>query len=327
MLQDTMPADKSKLSILHTKKMGIVFLIIIFIIALLISAWLYSQFSLYFQQPTTPDISYDSITTKEVIVDDLKIYYKTAGNIHNPPLVLIHGTGGSYELGEHLNNKLINELSKQFYIVAPELPGYKRSEPPKQEVSSEYFVKFVHTFIKQLDVSNYILVGQSSGGKIVTIYATQYSDEIKLLVIADSAPAIKDRPVKYKFARSFGSVIQYIYQSTLVPDKFKHFTTRYFLSRPDGQIDSSNYQQYAVMAGLYKNNDTDYTDEIKNNITAPTIIIWGENDKELPLTGAYKLEKLIKGSEVFVFDAGHTAMHTFPDKTREIISAQLKAQN
>lgn len=240
------------------KSLVYLLIFILSVASLSVFAFYYFDYGLYFKNPSHTEFGNHRVTTKETTVDGLKIYYKVAGDPNSPPLVLIHGTGGSFELVDTSINQLVAEFSKNFYVIAAELPGQLRSEVPAHEVSPEYYVEFIHAFIEQQHLDKYVLIGQSYGGRLVTIYATKYNNELTLLVIADSASVIKDRPRKYMFSGFFGNVIEYVYQSQFIPGSVKSFVTKHLLSKPEQYI-GSDYTKYSVMGGLFKNIYTDYT--------------------------------------------------------------------
>lgn len=295
--------------------LGLVILIVILI-------FLKMGLRLYFSKPAKI-IDYPGIISQIIKIDELEIYYKTAGSPQNPPLVYIHGLGGVHELQEELNNKLIDALSESFYVYAPELSGQRRSEVPSTEMSPEYYVDFVHAFITQLNIQKPILAGQSYGGKISAMYSTKHENTISLVVIGNSGSFIKERTFLENYAYALGFVMENAFKYSFVPNKFKYSFARYILSIPEDQIDREDYQKYAVMGSLYKTSKVDYSSQL-TNLKIPFLIIWGKNDKQFNVRQAYRVQKYVPHARVELFDAEHPAMATYPDKTRELILEEWK---
>jgi pimeloyl-ACP methyl ester carboxylesterase len=68
-------------------------------------------------------------------VDGLKVFYREAGHADAPALLLLHG----FPRASHMFRDLIPLLADRFHIIAPDLPGFGRSEMPARS-------KFSYTF-------------------------------------------------------------------------------------------------------------------------------------------------------------------------------------
>ena len=78
----------------------------------------------------TPSISY-----KTTLVDGFKIFYREAGDPKNPAVLLLHG----FPTSSHMFRNLIPELSGEYHVVAPDLPGFGFSDAPDHK-------SFAYTF-------------------------------------------------------------------------------------------------------------------------------------------------------------------------------------
>src|SRR3984893_17439263 len=74
-------------------------------------------------------------------IDGLKIFYREAGNEKNPPLLLLHG----FPASSFMFRELIDRLSGEFHLVAPDYPGFGYSDAPSRE-------SFAYTFDHLADV-------------------------------------------------------------------------------------------------------------------------------------------------------------------------------
>src|SRR5580658_3994260 len=68
-------------------------------------------------------------------VDGFKIFYREAGPADAPKLLLLHG----FPSASHMFRDLIPLLADRFHIIAPDLPGFGRSDMPPPD-------KFAYTF-------------------------------------------------------------------------------------------------------------------------------------------------------------------------------------
>src|SRR3954452_20605993 len=67
-----------------------------------------------------------AITYRTVDVDGLKLFYREAGPKDAPTLLLLHG----FPTSGHMFRDLIPQLAERFHIVAPDLPGFGKSDMP-----------------------------------------------------------------------------------------------------------------------------------------------------------------------------------------------------
>ena len=67
-------------------------------------------------------------------IDGLKIFYREAGDRKNPTLLLLHG----FPASSFMFRELIDRLSDQFHVVAPDYPGFGYSDaPPREAVAGQ----------------------------------------------------------------------------------------------------------------------------------------------------------------------------------------------
>jgi len=130
-------------------------------------------------------LGFDMFTEHKTIVDGLEVYYRTVGNATKQHLVFLHGWGARSK-GPLGSNKVILELSKYFYIVAPEHPGLVRSTPPQEIWGFDEFAHSLHKLLRPLNLQHPIVMGQSFGGGVASAYAKLYPEEIRTLILVDS---------------------------------------------------------------------------------------------------------------------------------------------
>ena len=75
-------------------------------------------------------------------VDGFKIFYREAGSPKAPKLLLLHG----FPTASHMFRDLIPRLADRFHIIAPDLPGFGRSDMPKRGCTFEMIAKTIDRF-------------------------------------------------------------------------------------------------------------------------------------------------------------------------------------
>src|SRR5260370_27503212 len=82
-----------------------------------------------------------TIHYRKADVDGFKVFYREAGRVDAPTLVLLHG----FPSAGHMFREMIADLSDRFHVVAPDLPGFGQSDMPSRD-------KFSYTFAKLAEV-------------------------------------------------------------------------------------------------------------------------------------------------------------------------------
>ncbi|MFI9383351.1 alpha/beta fold hydrolase [Kutzneria sp. NPDC052558] len=110
-------------------------------------------------------------------------YVDFGGPADGPPMVLVHGLGGS-----HLDwSVLAPRLTGRFRVTALDLIGYGLTRPDERVSTIEANTELVHAFIEQVTGGPAVLVGNSMGGLISARLAAAYPSAVAKLVLIDPA--------------------------------------------------------------------------------------------------------------------------------------------
>jgi len=151
----------------------------------------------YGWKPTTIDLLRDTetIILKTAIKTPFEQKLVDIGGGHHintikigsgPPLVMIHGFGGG--IGIWIGN--LDVLAKHFTIYAIDIIGFGRSSRPlftgtTPEHSEQWFLEALESWIKALELSNFILLGHSFGGYLSAIFTIRNPKKVSRLILAD----------------------------------------------------------------------------------------------------------------------------------------------
>jgi pimeloyl-ACP methyl ester carboxylesterase len=108
------------------------------------------------------------------------IAYTTAGS--GPPLLLIHGLGGTRRTWRHV----IDSLAATHTVIAPDLPGHGDSDPPAGDYSLGAHAASMRDLLVALGHRHSTVVGHSLGGGIGLQFAYQFPDRISRLALISS---------------------------------------------------------------------------------------------------------------------------------------------
>ncbi|MEF9985154.1 MAG: alpha/beta hydrolase [Malacoplasma sp.] len=105
--------------------------------------------------------------------------------VDNPKgnIIYIHGFTGNYT-----NKKFMMEYYKEYNFFSINLPGHGNSKfDSKKEIDFHYFVEVIKSFINELNLTSFILIGHSMGGAISAVISQYFQKQIQLMIL--EAPA------------------------------------------------------------------------------------------------------------------------------------------
>jgi pimeloyl-ACP methyl ester carboxylesterase len=104
----------------------------------------------------------EQVKYKTLEVNGLKIAYREAGNNKNQALVLLHG----YPSSSHQYRKVLDQLSDEFYLIAPDYPGFGNSDFPSPEdyqYTFDNIAKTINAFLELKNINSYAIMMQDYG--------------------------------------------------------------------------------------------------------------------------------------------------------------------
>jgi pimeloyl-ACP methyl ester carboxylesterase len=258
-----------------------------------------------------------------VQVGDHRIVYSQGGKGAPAPVVLLHGFGATADSW----NRFAPRLMKRYRVIAPDLPGWGQST--RIDAGSYAYpeqVERLHQFLRKLDLRRVHLIGHSMGGFIAAAYAARYPEEVMTLGLL--APHGVAGPEPSELALSVAAGDNWLVASSL--PEFERLLDKVFARRP--YIPKSVFRVAAARAinGSAKsarifaetqNNDPSLAERL-GLIQAPSLIIWGDQDRVLHVSGGELFRKGIRNSELLVLPGiGHMPLM---EKARECSAAWLK---
>ena len=254
-----------------------------------------------------------------------KIHYRDEGE--GPTIVLIHGTGASLHTWEDWTKNLI----KDYRVIRLDLPAYGLTgQDPQKRYSSKDYVDLLDAFLTELKVDKFHLAGNSLGGLVSWLYASYYPEKIEKLVLLDpSGFPFKSTPMVIKMAKIpvLNNFIRYVTPRSFIEKNIKEVYYDHSL------IKDSTIDRYYDLT-LFEGNRTafidrayiereDYRDRL-SLISAPTLILWGENDNWIPVSDAARFKAAIENAQVVIMPkTGHVPMEERPQESLAVVTAFL----
>ncbi len=204
-------------------------------------------------------------------------------------LVLLHGWGQNIEMMKPLGDR----LSDKYRVTIIDLPGFGNSDEPKSDWTIEEYCEFVEEVLKKIKVSNPTMIGHSFGGRISIVYAAR--NKIDKLVLFGS-PCVRR-------AQKLSLKVRILKKMKQIPglNKMEGFAKRHIGSR---DYKNASDMMRRILVKTVNQDLSDYAKKIKH----PTLLIWGDNDTEVPVEQAKELEKLLADVGLIVLpNSGHYA--------------------
>ena len=275
----------------------------------------------------------DSLQT--VQVDGLTIHYQDNGPRDAPVLVLLHGFGSSLQTWDVWAAKL--ELN--YRVIRLDLPGFGLTGPsPLHDYSEANDLATLTHFVDKLGVSSFSVLGHSMGGKMAWGLAAAKPDRVKALVLMapDGFAQAKDIGTKPYAMPSIMGVIKFSLPKILVRKSIA--PAFYDASALSDRLVDRYYDMLRApgvrAAILERGNQTIYTDPVPRlkQITAPTLLVWGEQDQMIPSSNAQSYAEVLANSKtVLLPKLGHLAQEEQPEialgHVVEFLNSTLKRPN
>jgi pimeloyl-ACP methyl ester carboxylesterase len=241
-----------------------------------------------------------------------ELHYTDEGSGY--PVLLIHGFGGS------LRNfsKMADNLKGQFRVIRIDLPGFGLSDVPEMGDKPEYvqmYRDYLTFILDTLHLDSVYVMGNSMGGGIAWIAAADHPDKVKKLVLLNSAgydvanisgklTIFKYKSVGHIFDRGWPMFMSESSLENCYADKVKVDPAVWRLNNQFTNRDG-NIQNMLAMARAHQFPDSNMITKVQ----CPTLIVWGKEDKVIPVAHAERFHRDIKNSRVIIYDpCGHTPM-------------------
>jgi len=289
-----------------------------------------------------PDIARETLEAKytneasqfAMLADGTRMHYRDEGPRDAPVIVLVHGSNASL----HTWEPWVSILKDRFRVVSLDLPAHGLTgATPKGDYSTAAMAQSVRDLADQLGIGQFAIAGNSMGGAVSAKFAETHPGRLTHLILIDSGglpfEAGEGTPIGFRIARMpvVNNLLLWITpRSFFVEGLGKAIEKKEILT--DAMID--RYWELARMEGSRGANrarfalawDSEIADHL-GEIDVPTLILWGKEDRLVPVSVAYEFEKRIPGSELIVYDGvGHIPMEEVPERSAATVARVVLAE-
>jgi pimeloyl-ACP methyl ester carboxylesterase len=225
------------------------------------------------------------------------------------PLLYLHGAGGLIGI-----DPFLDELGKDFRVIAPHLPGY--GDSTSGELIEDVFdaCLFYHQLMDDLGIGSAHVVGHSMGGMLAAELAALDVHRVKKLVLVSAAGFwLEQHPIPDVFAMQLPELAEHLFHDpegplarmfTTMPNDPQQLAEMY-VERTKRLTQASRFLWPIPDRGLKKR---------AWRIAAPTLVLWGGSDRLVPPVYATEFTSRIRNSRSVTIDqAGHMVMYEQPE--------------
>jgi pimeloyl-ACP methyl ester carboxylesterase len=252
----------------------------------------------------------------------LRLFAFVSGEPKPVTMVLLHGLGDEADTWRHL----IGPLSTYAQVVAPDLPGFGRSDKPRRKYTAHFLCDAISELVEQLGISNAIVVGSSMGAVLAQNLALGGPAWLKGLVLIDGTllnqaqridPTLllfmlpgwgewlytrlrKDPQAAYESLRTYYANL----------DSLPREEQRFLFQRVNQRV-WDDAQRHAYLSTL-RNLGPHVAGQQKglierlSRLALPTLILWGAQDRVLPLASGQAAAAAQPSARLVILpEAGH----------------------
>jgi pimeloyl-ACP methyl ester carboxylesterase len=270
------------------------------------------------------------ISFRKVDVDGFNIFYREAGPKDAPVLLLLHG----FPSASHMFRDLIAQLSDQFRLIAPDLPGFGQSDMPERTKFGYTFDNIagvINRFTEVIGLGRFAIYVFDYGAPTGFRLAMRHPERITAIISQNGNaymeglsdgwdpiraywqdPSETNRMALRAFLAPETTLWQYTHgvadTSSVSPDGYT--LDNFYLARPGAdEVQLDLFGDYKSNVALYPEFQAYFRKH-----KPPFLAVWGKNDPFFLPAGAEAFRHDIPDAEVRFFDTGHFALETHCDE-------------
>ncbi|MDR7307558.1 alpha/beta hydrolase [Rhodoferax saidenbachensis] len=266
-----------------------------------------------------------------VSVAGMQVHLRDEGPRNDPnPIVLLHGTAASL----HTWDGWAQNLTATRRVIRFDLPAFGLTGPhPQNDYSMAAYVQFVQQVLDSLGLQHVVLGGNSLGGQIAWEFALAQPLRVTQLILVDAGGypmQSQSVPLGFRLARApvLGSLMEYTLPRGVIQSSVRNvygdpakvtaeLVDRYYELTLRAGNRAALVQRFGQMRW-------DHVEQIKT-LKLPTLILWGAQDRLIPLDNGRHFAADIAGAHLVVFEQlGHVPQEEDAQSTVHAVKEFLK---
>lgn len=252
----------------------------------------------------------------------LTVHLRDEGSPLAPAVVLLHGSNASL----HTWEPWVEQLKATHRVISYDQPGHGLTGPhPRDCYTAACFTQVVEAVAKDRKLDRFVLAGNSMGGWVAWNYALAHPERLAGLVLVDASgaplpPEIEPKPpIGFRIARTpvLNTLMRQITPRSMVEKSLRQSVSVQASVTPqvvDRYWELLRYPGNRRATGIRFSTPRETADLDKlARIATPTLLIWGGEDKLVPVEAAAVFDNAIPNSRAVIYaDVGHIPMEEAP---------------
>lgn len=282
------------------------------------------------RSPTIPEASRfpagTGFTARHITVDGTLLRYIDEGR--GPPIVFLHGLGASMYAWR---KNLAPVAAAGYRVIAFDNRGFGFSDKPATGYGNASYARLTVALLDALHLPDAVLIGHSMGGAIAAEVAIAHPERVRGLVLIGSAGLGAREPPLFRVGRwPLVGPLLFAFRGRGLTERLLKATYADPRKVSDADVD----QYYAPVA------EPEYGRSLRavlrefrfdglagrlDHIAAPTLVLWGEADRLIPITlGRALAAGIPRAAFLSVPSAGHAVQEEAPDEVNRLLIRFLK---
>ncbi|KRE06064.1 alpha/beta fold hydrolase [Priestia aryabhattai] len=279
------------------------------------------------------------VTYHTLEVKGLEIFYRKAGNPDKPTILLLHG----FPSASHMFRDLIPVLEKDYYVIAPDYPGFGNTTSPDRkefDYTFDHITEVIEAFVNKLELDKYALYVFDYGAPIGFRLAMRNPERVTAIISQNGNIYREGLGAKWAAREEYWEnptlEKRQSYRTAFASETIKHQYidgTRENTVSPDGYTLDIAYMKRPGNDEKQLDLIFDYQTNVKMypefqqylcKYQPPLLAVWGKNDVSFIPEGAEAFKKDLPDAEIHLVDSGHFALETHANEIGELMVDFLK---
>lgn len=264
-------------------------------------------------------IQYTNEHSRFMVLNGAMVHYRDEGQGY--PVVLLHGAFSSL----HTFDACVEELKKDFRIIRYDLLSFGLTGRQKDDdYRMESQMKVLLGLLNALEIERCVLCGSSLGGWLAWEFALKYPSRVRKLVLMNSSGFLGEESIPLPFKMTRIPFVEHLAKLAVNRVFTEQFLLQVFVNK--ALVTEKMVDRYHALFARKGNIDafmimtkkTEYKDNssLLVHLQVPTLLIWGDKDKWIPLSDAHRFVKYIPQARLLVYKGvGHLPMEETPKST------------
>jgi pimeloyl-ACP methyl ester carboxylesterase len=250
-----------------------------------------------------------AFTQQSLEIDGCRVNLRRGGS--GAPLLYLHGASGAPVI-----MPFMEKLAASFDVLVPEHPGFGLSGEPEWLENIHDLAYFYLDFLDRLELDDVLVVGASIGGWLALEMAVRNAARLRALVlVAPAGIAVPGLQPADIFLWSPEELVRNLYHDQRLAE------ARLAEPATPGEVDIALKNRHAAARlGWEPRLHDPFLHKWLHRVTVPVQIVWGENDRILPVAYARAFQKLLPHAALEIVPAcGHLPQAEHADRFCDLV--------